>query len=408
VRPGGTADATSGDTEPRTPFWGGGFGWFLLLYFLLNIGMGMFPPLLPQVMTGLELSFAQAGLLGTAFALTRFAMDLPVGLLAERVGFARILHAGMGLFVLGGAVAAWAPSFGAMLVARGLTGLASGAGNIVSILYLMRTGAACQRNRRANLYELSVIAGMAVSSDLAGMVAGHWGWRSSFWTGTLVLAVAWIVAAPPLCRVLSAVQGAMVEGGPSPRLGTCAMPQRGALLAIYLAMFAQAFAWGGGISTLLPLYGGHALDLSPQALGRTMALAFWAEVCLLFPVGWAADTWGKVRILVPGFVAVLIGVVSAPASAGVVAYGAAFALLTSGMSVWMLVPGLLTEQLGGMRGRAAGLYRLVTDLGFILAPAIAGWLIGRHGFTLASVAIGGVVALSLLATLRFLAPEGRH
>jgi MFS family permease len=292
-----------------------------------------------------------------------------------------------------------------MLGARGILGIASGMGNITAILYLMRSGPAGQRSRRANLYELAVVAGMAVSSDLGGVVGGRWGWRWSFGLGVLVLIAAWAVAARRVLPALMAIELPPTSRGVSVRTGR-RLPS-GPILAIYLAMFTQAFAWGGGISTLLPLYGGRALDLSPSAIGRTMALAFWVEVCLLFPVGWAADAWGKTRILLPAFLAILLGTLLVPATGGILGYGAAFVLLTAGMSGWMLVPAILTEHLGGdFRGRSAAFYRLVTDLGFILAPATVGWLIGRSGFHAAAWAIGIVVASSLLLSFRFLSRPG--
>lgn len=385
--------------------WDTGLGWFLLLYFLLNVGMGVFPPLLPQIMESLDISFAAVGLLGSAYAVTRFVMNLPAGLLVERLGFAQVLHAGMGLLVLGSALSAWSPTYAVLLASRGLLGMATGMANITAILYLMRSGPPSLRSRRANLYELAVVAGMAVSADLGGVVGGRWGWRWSFGLAVLVLVAAWAVAAQ---RVLPALMS--IELPPPPRdvsaRGRRRLPP-GPILAIYVAMFTQAFAWGGGISTLLPLYGGRALDLSPSAIGRTMALAFWVEVCLLFPVGWAADAWGKTRILLPGFLAILLGTLLVPATGGILGYGAAFVLLTAGMSGWMLVPAILTERLGGdFGGRSAAFYRLVTDLGFILAPATVGWLIGRVGFHAAAGAIGIVVASSLLLSFRFLSRAG--
>lgn len=387
--------------------WDSNLAWFLLLCFLLNVGMGVFPPLLPQVMDSLGLSFAQAGLLGTAFGVTRFVMDLPVGFLAERVAFARILHAGMAVFLAGTLLAAWAPSFAAMLVARGLLGLASGTINVVGILYLMHTGAVAQRNRRANLYELSVIAGMAVSAELAGLVGGRWGWRWSFGSAALAFLAAWLVTVR-LAPTFAGVQAALAPAAHGPRAARPWRLPSAALLAIYVAAFAQAFAWGGGISTLLPLYGGRALGFSPELVGGTMALAFWAEVCLLFPVGWAADAWGKVPVLLPGFTAVLLAVCLAPFAGGGAGYAAVFIIFVSGMSVWMLVPSLLAEHRdGGFGARSAGYYRLVTDFGFILAPAIVGWLIGRSGFGAASLAIAAVIALAILLLARFVGVKKR-
>jgi MFS family permease len=374
----------------------------LALFFLWNVGMGVFSPLLPKVMDGLHLSFAAAGLLGTAFALTRFLVDLPAGILADRLGVSWLLHGAAALLLAGSALAAVAGSFEAMAVARGLTGFGSGFANIISVLYLMRQGAAAHRNRRANLYELAVIAGMAVSADAAGAIATAWDWRTSFGLAAGILGGVWLVGA---FGVLPNVRDMLTDAPTPVTPGTrsSAIPSRGAILAIFVASFAQAFAWGGGIATLLPLYGGSELAFSPAVIGRAMAIAFWVEVCLLYPVGWAADAWGKVQVMIPGFAAMLLGTALVPWTIGPVSYGAAFVILTAGMSVWMMVPALMAEHLaGGFGGKAAGLYRLVTDLGFIVAPATVGWLIGRAGFAMGAAVIAVVLVVAIGLSLWYL------
>jgi MFS family permease len=386
----------------NTGLWDATFGWYLLLSFLWNIGLGVFPPLLPQIMTDLELTFAGAGMLGTCYGLSRFLMDLPAGLVAERLGVSLLLHAAFGLFLAGTALCGWATSYGGMLLGRALLGVGSGMATVFAILYLMRRGEPIHRNRRSNLSELSVIAGMAISSEAAGLIATRWGWRASFWMATGIFLLAWLVAAR---RVLPGVQS-LLAGGEVPASKPPANRAAGApgrLPVIYLLMFSQAFAWGGAIATLLPLYGGEALHMSPAIIGRTMAIAFWIEVGLLFPVGWAADVFGKGCVVLPGFLAMLAGTLLAPFTANAGSYQAVFVLLVGGMSVWMASPALLAEEMAGaFRGKAAALYRLVTDLGFILAPGLVGWLIGRSGYGAAAGAVGVVLAAAILATPRLL------
>ncbi len=381
------------------------FGWFLLLFFLFNVGLGVFPPLLPKIMDDLDLGFAGAGLLGTAFGLSRFVVDLPAGILLERLGARIVLHGAAGLLLFGTALSVWADSFWAMFAARSLLGVGSGMAMVFAILYLMRRGDTGHRNRRANLYELSVIAGMAVSSEAAGLIASNWGWRQSFLAGILVLALAWAVGA---WGVLPGVHDLMHDDNPEAHSGTRSPhpSSPGSMLTVYLLIFAQAFAWGGGVSTLLPLYGGQVLNLSPEMIGRAMSIAFWVEVGLLFPVGWAADIGGKVRVVIPGFTAMLIGTLVAPFTREIWAYGAAFVFLVGGMSIWMAAPALLAERLTeGFRGRGAGLYRLVTDFGFIVAPAVIGWLVGRFGFIAGALSIGVVVGAAIVMTFCFLRQE---
>ncbi len=388
--------------EPPRFEWDPTFAWFLLLFFLFNVALGVFPPLLPQIMEDLRLSFAGTGLLGTAFGLFRFLVDLPVGYLLERLGPRIVLHSAAGLLLLGTALSALANSFWTMFAARALLGAGSGMAMVLAILYLMRRGAAVHRNRRANLYELAVIAGMAISSQAGGVIAGSLGWRQSFVAAGVVMVAAWVVGAR---GVLPGVRDLMVDSGEhatrdSREARTISL---GPTVTVYMLIFAQAFAWGGGISTLLPLYGGEALHLTPEVIGRSMAVAFWVEVCLLFPVGWAADVWGKARVVLPGFLAMLAGTLAAPLTQGAGGYGMAFVLLVGGMSVWMAAPALLAEQsVGGFRGKGAGLYRLVTDFGFIVAPAAVGWLIGACGFAMAAAAIGLVLLVAIVLSIRYL------
>lgn len=382
--------------------WDPTFAWFLVLFFLFNVGLGVFPPLLPQIMGDLQLSFASTGLLGTAFGLSRFLVDLPAGYLLERLGSRVVLHTAAALLLLGTALSVVANSFWVMFLARAMLGTGSGMAMVFAILYLMRRGAPGNRNRRANLYELSVIAGMAISSQAGGLIAGGLGWRQSFVGATLAIAMAWVAGGR---GVLPGVHDLMrdsdghVSGGPR-EVGA---PARGPLATIYVLIFAQAFAWAGGISTLLPLYGGEVLQLTPDVIGRVMAIAFWVEVCLLFPVGWAADVWGKKKVVIPGFLAMLAGTLAVPFSTGIWSYGFAFTFLVGGMSVWMAAPGLLAEQSAGrFRGKGAGLYRSVTDLGFIVAPAMVGWLIGARGFMMGTAVIAVVLVAAIVLSFCYL------
>ena len=147
----------------------------------------------------------------------------------------------------------------------------------------------------------------------------------------------------------------------------------------------------GGIGTFLPLYGGRALGLSADVLGRTLSVAYAIEAVLLVPVGWAADALGRVRVLVTGFLVMLAGVVLVPGTASPVGFGVGAALVIFGLTAWMVPPVLLAERLpGGFRGRAAGLYRFVADLAYIVAPGSVGWLIGRHGFRVTGLAMAGL------------------
>jgi MFS family permease len=388
--------------RPRDPV----FAWFWLLYFLLNFGQGVFPPLLPQIMEGLGLGFATAGLLGSAFGVARLVTDVPAGMLVERRGAAGALHVGIGCLLAGTALSAWAPTLPAMLLARGLVGVGSGLTIVVSILFLMARGPAGERTRRGNLYEVAVIGGTATSSWLGGAVAARAGWRWGFGLALGAIALGWLVAA---VRVVPATHEALA---PRPRSAAAGWPTGdwGAIGAIYLATFGLAVAWSGGVATFLPLYGGRGIGLGADLLGRALSVAYLVQAALLVPIGWAADVFGRLRVLVPGFLAMCGGILLVPYTRGPFEFGAGATVLVLGIAAWMVPPVLLAERLpGGFRGPAAGLYRCVSDLAYVLAPGAVGWLIGRGGFGLAASAMGGLFALAALVSLLALnSPRREH
>lgn len=387
---------------PTARTWDGVFAWFVVVYLLLNFGQGVFPPLLPQVMDGLRLEFATVGLMGSAFGLARFVTDLPAGVLVERRGPLAVLHMGAGCLLAGTLLSAWAPSLPAMMAARALVGAGSGLTIVVSILFIMRRGPAASRTRRGNVYEIGVVGGTALSAWLGGQAAVRLGWRSGFVLAAGAIAIAWGIGA---ARLTPALRELARPAAPAAATTTAAAPPPpwGTVLAIYLATFSLAVAWAGGIGTFLPLYGGRALGLSADVLGRTLSAAYAVEAVLLAPIGWAADALGRVRVLAAGFVAMLAGVLLVPGTSGAVAFGVGAALLIFGLTAWMVPPVLLAERLPrGFRGPAAGLYRFVSDFAYIIAPTSVGWLIGRHGFRVAGVAmaalfvVAGGVAVAVL------------
>jgi MFS family permease len=383
---------------PAARSWDAAFAWFTVAYGLLNFGQGVFPPLLPQVMDGLGLQFATVGLLGSAFGLARFVTDLPAGLMTERQGPLFVLHLGIASLLAGTLLSAWAPSLPLMMVARALVGVGSSLTIVVSILFVMRRGPAASRTRRGNVYEIGVIGGTGLSAWLGGHAAARLGWRTGFGVAAVAIAAGWALTALRLGPAMREV------GGLAPVRRAANVPRGrtpwGAVLAINLATFTLAVSWAGGIGTLLPLYGGRALGLSPDALGRVLSIAYGIEAAALVPVGWAADALGRVRVLVVGFLVMLVGAAAVPFTESAVAFGVAATVLILGLTTWMVPPVLLTELLpGGFRGPAAGLYRLVSDFAYIIAPGSVGWLIGRYGFRVTGLLVAGLVgAVILVAT----------
>lgn len=369
----------------------------------------MYPPLLPEVVTALGLSIAAAGFLGTAFSLPRSLLTLPAGMLVERIGPTRMMHAGMGLILAGTLIAATASSLTAMALARAIVGLGYGATSLVGIVYLMQAGPATQRTRRGNMYEGALISANAVSGYLAGAITVAAGWRWGFGAAAVAVASGWLGAAWRVCPAIRIAfrdrpaAPAAPDGGataPGPR------PAPASLFAIYLVAFGLSFGWAGAIVTLAPLYGGQTLGLSAVAIGRALAIGYVIEAAFLIPVGWGADTFGRLRVLLPGMALLVAGVILLPLTSGLPGYTLACTFIIVGMTVWMIPPSLLAEHLHGRFGsRAVSMYRFICDVGMVVAPVIVGSLTGWGGFGVGAAAVALVLVGSGVVIAIVLGPS---
>jgi MFS family permease len=312
----------------------------------------------------------------------------------------------MGLVLTGTLATALASSLGGMALARALVGLGYGATALVGIVYLMQAGPPTQRTRRGNMYEGALISANAVSGYVAGAISVSAGWRWGFGAAATAIVTGWLVAT---WRVLPAIRTGFHDRSPA-RPVTATAPSASlarsapfSLLAIYLVAFGLSFGWAGAIVTLAPLYGGQKLGLDAAAIGRALAIGYVIEAALLIPVGWSADTFGRLRVLLPGMAVLVAGVVLLPLTTGLAGYALACTLVIVGMTVWMIPPSLLAEHLHGrLDSRSVSIYRFTTDVGMVLAPVTVGWLTGWGGFGLGAgtvalvlVACGSVVGLAL-------------
>ncbi|MBI4609759.1 MAG: MFS transporter [Candidatus Rokubacteria bacterium] len=379
--------------------------WALIVYawvanYLIRMALS---PLLPLIMAELSLSYTKAGLLATAFFYAYLAMQLPAGLLGDRLGRKRVLLSGILLGAAASVLTGLAGSFRMLFLARLLTGLSQGSlfsnDRVIIAAYTPR--------EKMALGQGVSFSGPGLGTTLGLLLAGALG-ELMPWRGVFVLfAVPPILAAFLLWRFVPEPPPAEVDGGGGAIRGVIRHPA----------------VWILGAAGILPAYIQFVLatwaplmfaEIGVTGLGRS---AFYASLqglpapFGLLVMGWLADRVhrrGISRTAVIALTVLLAG--GAFAGVGLVLQTGGspellvvLILVTSFFfwGTWGPVYAILGERVPpSLLSTAFGILNTLVFIGAVVGPILTGWIKDITGsFALAcyAAAIGaGLGALLLL------------
>lgn len=161
------------------------------IFALRMLGLFMIIPVF--AIYGKALTGATPALIGLAigiYGLTQAILQIPVGLLADRINRKTLIIAGLLLFAVGGAVAALSSTIQGVILGRAIQG--SGAISAVVMALLADLTREEQRTKAMSTIGMSIGLSFAVAFILGPLVAAHFGLSGLFWA-TSILAVLGLV-----------------------------------------------------------------------------------------------------------------------------------------------------------------------------------------------------------------------
>lgn len=170
------------------------------------------------VKVDLNLTDTQTALPLTSFVWVYMLASPIFGSLADRVSRPRLIAAGVLLWSLATAGAAFCTSFTSFLIARSLVGVGEAAYATLAPAMLSDLYPADRRNAILTRFYIAIPVGSALGFVLGGFVGARWGWQAAFLVaglpGIIAAAFAWRMADPP--RVVSVEEAA----APQPSWGS--------------------------------------------------------------------------------------------------------------------------------------------------------------------------------------------
>jgi MFS family permease len=170
------------------------------------------------VKVDLNLTDTQTALPLTSFVWVYMLASPIFGALADRVSRPKLIAAGVLLWSLATAGAAFCTSFTSFLIARSLVGVGEAAYATLAPAMLSDLYPADRRNAILTRFYIAIPVGSALGFVLGGVVGNHYGWQAAFLVaglpGIIAAAFAWRLPDPP--RAVSASEPA----APQPSWGS--------------------------------------------------------------------------------------------------------------------------------------------------------------------------------------------
>lgn len=166
-------------------------------------------PLLPLIAEEYAVTAGAASAAVTAFALSYGLLQVVCGPLGDRYGRYRTIAAAALVSAFGSAACALAPSLGALVAARFVSGATIGAFIPLALAWIGDTVSYEKRQPLLARFLVGQMAGVAFGTAAAGWLGEHFGWRTIFYAmAALLLVVALLLVAEVKRNPLAARSGA--------------------------------------------------------------------------------------------------------------------------------------------------------------------------------------------------------
>ncbi|HZB92136.1 MAG TPA: MFS transporter [Stellaceae bacterium] len=337
---------------------------------------------------------AMIGLALGGYGLTQGLLQIPFGLLSDRIGRKTVITLGLLLFAAGSAVAALATSLDGILLGRILQGAgAVGSATLALVADLTREEV---RTRAMAMVGMTIGLGFVIAIVVGPVLAGAIGVPGIFWLTAVLAAVAiaivqLAVPAPPALQRHR-------DAEPVPALFGRVLRQ-GELLRLDFGIFALHAVLTASFLAVPRLLAG-TLQLGGGGTWRLYLPVLAASVVLMVPAIIVAEKRGRMKevfiaailLLAASLAALLLGGgLAAVVVAALIGFFTAFNVMEA------MLPSLITKAApAGAKGTATGIYSSAQFLGIFVGGAGGGWALGSGGVT-------GVLAFALALALLWLA-----
>ncbi|EMF1902655.1 MFS transporter [Raoultella ornithinolytica] len=332
-------------------------------------------PVMGELEKEFGLSGTQLGLMNSVFYFSYALLQVPAGILGDKIGKKKVLIPGFLLFGAFTAVTGWAKSWSTLLFARVVTG--AGEGTYYGPQYGLSSEQIPKKYR--SLGSAIINSGMAFGIAL-GLMASSWlvydqgySWRTPFF----VMSIPTLLTGLAIWLFVKEKKRQPVEAGgvAKPKSKFTDLFKNRNLLLVYLMVFCSLFGFFV-ILTWLPYYLQSERGIAGSETGFITSLVAWISIpgALLFSS--LSDRLGKrkplILVLVPVAILSMLSIIWMPNMTGVIVALCGYGLVGK-LALDPVLVALVADSVDENNYSSAfGLFNFIGMSSSILAPVIAG------------------------------------
>ena len=354
-------------------------------------GQGVVGPVLPLYARDFGVSATMVGLTLTVFALARLILNIPAGLIADRLGRRVLLIGGPILTSIGMFGSGFAGDIWSLLIWRFVAGAGSAFFMSGALIYLIDIAPPDLRARYVATNQWALSVGVALGPGIGGLVAERWGLAAPF---HLVGVIALFAAVYAVFRLPETRRSSSPERkDESPAREAARIARSGPFLAIAFVTGTIFMTRAGTRATLVPLHADETLAWGPGELGLVFTVTGVMTLFTLWPATWATENIGRASVILFSGMTAALGTFVIGSSSTPMWFVLGNVILTLGTGTAGPAPAAFVADLfpERMRGLGVGLYRSAGDVGFVLGPPALGWLSDNASMSVAFQTAGCLV-----------------
>jgi MFS family permease len=170
--------------------------YYELLYigFSIVMGMSLSASFLPILADSLDPSGVLVGLVISAWFLSRIFIELPAGIISERLGRSKVIVTGLGMSLLGSFLCSQAQHIYVLILGRGIWGRGTALYFMSNMALLMDILPASTRGKALGIFQGTEFIGSFIGAPLGAWLSTYLSFTGVFYVTTLFTIISFVIA----------------------------------------------------------------------------------------------------------------------------------------------------------------------------------------------------------------------